>query len=145
MLYQFSQLDPSNAIGAIYSDCPSRFPSLHNPFVRSRELLIVSSLSRLPVLVWSVLCVCAAHQVVELRSCEDFVIYVVCAGCLQSVNQSRHQSGTGFAGISRIDDICCNIRFYLQGSFELLIYFEESFVCRGVGQLGCIDFPGRLA
>ena len=62
-----------------------------------------------------------AYKVVELRSRENFVVYVASAGRLQPIDECIHQSWTRFTGISCENYVGSDIWSYLQGSFELLV------------------------
>lgn len=92
VLAELFQFWSANTVGTVNGHTAFNFLMFHCTLEGIGQFFIIPDLSGLSIFRFGSLGVHAADHVVELRSCEEAIVLVLGAGCLQAIDECRDQS-----------------------------------------------------
>ena len=105
VLDEFLQFRSPNAICAVDSKSTSYGSAMHDCLECSSHFLVIAFLSSLTILVLGACCIDAADHVVELRSSEDAVVFILNTQNIESRLQSLDQVRARSASVTTKDNL----------------------------------------
>lgn len=112
--------------------------------VGGRELLVVTLGSRLAVGFGSASRVVAPDEVVKDRSGNESSVDLLRLDGVEPIDETRDELAARRAGVVTVDDLGRDRDVDLGGLDDLSEDLEEGVVGLGVGEEGCVLFPGRV-
>lgn len=144
MLEELGQLRSAYAVGAINLEGLFYRLLVQGPDEGLGKLLVVANLAHFTVRLGRAFCVCAANQVVELRSGEDLVVEMLGADRLERIGEGSNQLVARRTGVAAVDDLGRGGKVDLEVGGESLVCGCKVLVRSSVDQHGGVGLPVLL-